>query len=121
MALSAALFDLLAILILAAKRPEDIATGAPVGFLSVKELRREITRHAGGTMSLPLADPEHVIKTVYRLRKQIGMALFPKEGAEQFAKKLIEKTNLGYRIGTAPENAHLKILGDPSDGNIERL
>ncbi len=109
--LSAALFDLMAILILAAQRMGGGPSWVPAGFLTVEELRTEITRQAGGTMRLPLTDPEHVIKAVYRLRKRIGNAPFPKEGREPYAKRLLEKTNLGYRLSTAPENLHLVILG----------
>ncbi len=110
--LSPLLFDVMAILILAAQRTPGSEAWVPAGFLTVEELRREITHQAGGTMDLPLADPEHVIKAIYRLRKQIGKALFPKEGGEEYAKQLLEKTNLGYRLSTAPENLHLVILGE---------
>ncbi len=101
----------MAILILAAQRMGGGPSWVPAGFLTVEELRTEITRQAGGTMRLPLTDPEHVIKAVYRLRKRIGNAPFPKEGREPYAKRLLEKTNLGYRLSTAPENLHLVILG----------
>jgi len=109
--LSAALFDLMAILIVAAQRARDGPSWVPAGFLTVDELREEITRRAGGTMSLPLADPEHVIKAIYRLRKRIGKALLPKEEGKRYAKLLLEKTNLGYRLSTALDNLHLVILG----------
>jgi hypothetical protein len=108
--LSAALFDLVAILILAAQRAGKDASLIHASFLTVEELRGEITQHAGGTMSIPLADPEHVIKAIYRLRKRIRKALFPKEAAERYDKQLVQKTNLGYRLSTAPEKLHLWFL-----------
>ena len=109
--LSARLFDLMAILILAAQRTGGGPSWVPAGFLTVEELRAEITRQDGGTMSLPLVDSEHVTKAVHRFRQRIGKARFPKEGGVPYAKRLLEKTNLGYRLSTAPENLHLVILG----------
>ena len=113
--LSPALFDLMAILIRAAQRVSGAGSWVPAGFLTVEELRREITRQAGGTMSLPLADPEHVIKAICRIRKKIGTALFPKGGGDRYAKQLLEKTNLGYRLSTAPENLTLEIFGEAGE------
>jgi len=114
--LSAALFDLLAILIRAAKKADPVAPWAPVGFLSAEELRRELTKLAGGSMSLPLADQENVVKAIYRVRKQIGEVLFPKGDSDDYAKRLLEKTNLGYRLSTDPGNLHLVFLGDSGSG-----
>jgi hypothetical protein len=114
--LSAALFDVLAILICAAKKAEAETRWAPVGFLSTEELRRELTKLAGGTMILPLADSNNVVKAIYRVRKLIGEALFPKGEGDHYAKRLLEKTNLGYRLSTDPTNLHLLILGESGSG-----
>jgi hypothetical protein len=114
--LSAAPFDVVALLIRAAKKAEPEGDWAPVGFLSAEELRRALTKLGGGTMRLPLADPENVVKTIHRIRQRLAASLFPKGDGADYARRLLETTNLGYRLSTNPGNLHLVILGDPAPG-----
>ncbi|HEV3121101.1 MAG TPA: hypothetical protein VGY53_04330 [Isosphaeraceae bacterium] len=105
-------FDLLILLIEAAQRVrKEDEEWAPTGFLSAKELQREMTKQAGGTMNKRRADPEHVTKAIHRLRKGIGVGLFARRGWRSYAMRLLEKTRLGYRISTEPSNLHLVFLG----------
>jgi hypothetical protein len=105
-------FDLLIMLIEAAQRKRKVdEPWAPIGFLSGKELQREMTRQAGGKTNLQVADPEHVTKAIHRLRKGIGEGLFARGGWRSYAMRLLEKTRLGYRLSTEPSNLHLVFLG----------
>jgi hypothetical protein len=115
--LSPALFDILAVLIRAARKADPEADWDPVGFVSAEELRRALTKLAGGTMRLPLADRENIVKAIHRVRKRIREVLFPKGGGDDYAMQLLEKTNLGYRLSTNPRNLHLVILGEPGPGD----
>jgi len=115
-ALPAASFDVLIIFIQAAKRAKASEPWVPVEFLSVKELRRELTKQAGGSMRLQRVGPDYVIRAIHRLRKAIGEALFPKGGGGSYIMQLLEKTNLGYRLSTDASNLHLGILGEQEPG-----
>jgi hypothetical protein len=70
-------------------------------------------------MRLPLVDPENVVKTIHRIRQRLAATLFPKGDGAHYVKRLLETTNLGYRLSTNPENLHLVILGDPAPGQEE--
>jgi hypothetical protein len=104
-------FDLLAVLLLAAQRALPGAAWAPTGCLTTEELCRELTRRAKGTPNLLLADPEGVVKTVYRVRKRIVQALFPQGKGAEYSKQLLETIHLGYRIGVPADHINLVMLG----------
>jgi hypothetical protein len=123
LALPPALFNLLAILAGEAQRPPgDRAWRA--GFLSVRELGRELTRRTQGKDNLLLPGREHTIRYVYRARMLLSKAMSQLEQgphAEEidflaWAKDLLEyRPFFGYRLSTAPEQLHLFILKDEEE------
>jgi hypothetical protein len=128
-----ALFAVLAILILAAKRAAADASWAG-GFVTAEELCRRLTRHTRGTDNVLLPDTKHAIRYIFRLRRALAKILkgpiaktSPTESIagikllkpSEWAKRLIElQPFLGYRLSAPPEGLQLEILKDLPGGEM---
>jgi hypothetical protein len=113
--LSPALFDLLAVLVLAAIRPvPPDKSWVPSGFITTEELCRELTRRGGGNPDRPWYTKKYVNRMVYRLRKLLATALFQSgcQGRE-WADRFLESGPLGYRLSSPAANLQLAILDGP--------
>src|SRR4051794_18983582 len=62
-----AIFNLLAVLMLAAT-----SEPGPWGFMTAKELARELTRREGGDPRRPHYDSKYVIRLIFRLRRKLA-------------------------------------------------
>jgi len=117
-----ALFDVLAILMRAAKQVSSSEDWVPSGFLSAANLCRELKLHSRDTPNPLLPDLEHVTKYIYRLRKVFAKAMNPRVSAKNWARSMLEWVPfLGYRLSTPPQNLHLAILKDPKDKEGDAL
>jgi hypothetical protein len=123
---SPGLFDLLAILILAAHSPvPPEASWVPRGFITPEKLGRELTRRGGGNPRDPWYDGEHVKRSIFRLRRTLARALFSDGDGAAWSHRFVEYASLGYRLSTAPDNLHLAILdggcaGEPMEPESSR-
>src|SRR5690349_18380642 len=81
-----ALFDLLAILILAATKPiPPESSWVPSGFITAEELSRELARRGGDDLQQPWFTTKYVTRAIYRLRELLAAVLFPKgKGGRQW-------------------------------------
>ncbi len=112
-----ALFDLLAILILAAHEPiPATASWIPPGFITPEELVRQLTRRGGGNPRDPWYDGEHIKRAIYRLRQSLAKALFPQRDGTAWSHRFVEHASLGYRLSTPTSNLQLAILDTQRDG-----
>jgi hypothetical protein len=116
---AATLFDLLAILTLAARARPAAEEWAATGFLSIHEINRELTRRSGGDPAHPWYDSKGVIRAVYRLRGLVGQAWSPghRTAGNTWARKFVENHPLlGYRLSAPADHLQLVILPGLNDG-----
>jgi hypothetical protein len=107
-----ALFAVLALLILAARRASGSAGSFGKGFLTVAELRAQIKQVTGGTLD---PDPEHVNRYVFRLRGLFGQGARSTAAGRRWAKRLLQHLSpLGYRLSLPADKLHLQMLEEDS-------
>ncbi len=112
-----ALFDLLAILILAAHEPiPATASWIPPGFITPEDLVRQLTHRGGGNPRDPWYDGEHIKRAIYRLRQLLAKAFFPQRDGAAWSHRFVEHASLGYRLSTVTSNLELAILDTRCDG-----
>jgi hypothetical protein len=106
------LFDLLMILVVAATKPASSGQSwVPSGFVTTDELCRELSRQWGGASHQPVYTKKYVNRTIFRLRRALAAALFPKgKAGREWVNRFLENGTLGYRLSSPPANLRLAVL-----------
>ena len=108
-ALAPGQFNLLAILVEAAKKPPG-PSWVPSGYITNDELCRELTRLEGGKPENPFYENTHINRMIYKLRDMLAKAMFPEEEeGRAWVKRFLERGALGYRLSTSPANLELEM------------
>ncbi len=102
-------FAVIGVLALRLLQTQPAGPRAPVGFLQTPQLQRELLRWARGV------DPQRLPKHVFRTRAALEKAARKLEVPEprKWARNLLERTSLGYRLSVPPKQLEVYIEPDP--------
>lgn len=111
------LFATLALLVRAAQSAGDEKHLIPHGFVSMKQLLKELKSRLHGTRPDWDVDRQRIAKVIWQLRRLFASMLKPanrrasrKTGTPAWTKELIENSRfLGYRLAIPAANLHLEI------------
>jgi hypothetical protein len=117
------LFAVLALLIQASHQAQPSLT---IGFISVKELTRQLVRSLSVTSRHERHDSSKTVRYVFRLRRALGRALVKSLGRKanankqftgafgaEWGKRFLEsQAYVGYRLSSPPENLLLQLNDD---------
>lgn len=106
-------FAILAVLALRLVQTQPVGLRAPVGFLQTPQLQRELLRWARSVD--PQRLPKHIFRTRAALEKGARKLNVPQP--RDWARDLLERTSLGYRLSVPPKQLEVYIEPDPQGGS----